>query len=178
MIVSDSAAYCKKAYREVLSAVFAQSTHICVAAGICNHFPNFKHASDLITMIKSSFFKTPGRKSRFLSYLSDYIPSSEVKLPLSPVSSRWNSWFEAALYHATRVHLYEGFFKAERGTGMAVQRILELETHKEIHPEILLQLYFLKENCQRLIIVLTSLEKKITYCMQGIQSAIIFKSLP
>ena len=165
-IVSDSAAYCKKAYREVLSAVFAQSTHILclahivnLAAEIFHHFPDFKHTSDLITMIKSSLFKKPGRKSRFLTYLGDYIPSSEVKLPPSPVSSRWNSWFEAAIYHATRVHLYEGFYKAERGTGMAVQRILELVTHKEIYPEILLQLYFLKENCQRLIMVLTSLEE-------------------
>ena len=168
-IVTDSAAYCKKAYREVLSAVFPQSTHIlCVAhivnlaAEIFHNFPDFKHTSDLIAMIKSSLFKKMGRKSRFLTYLSEYIPSSEVKLPPSPVSSRWNSWFEAAIYHATRVHLYEGFFKAERGTGMAVQRVLELVTHKEIYPEIILQLYFLKENCQRLIMVLTSLEEKNT----------------
>ena len=166
-IVSDSATYCKKAYREVLSVVFPQSTHILclahivnLAAEIFHHFPDFKHTSDLIAMIKSSFFKKPGRKSRLLTYLSDYIPSSEVKLPPLPVSSRWNSWFEAAIYHGTQVHLYEGFFKAERGTGMAVQRILELVIHKEIYSQILLQLYYLKEDCQRSIIVLTSLEEK------------------
>ena len=33
---------------------------------------------------------------------------------LVPVSTRWNSWFEAVVYHATRVHTYEGFFKAEK----------------------------------------------------------------
>ena len=43
---------------------------------------------------------------------------------------------------------------------MAVERIVELVTHKTIYHEISLQLYFIKENCQRLIAVLTSLEAK------------------
>ena len=43
---------------------------------------------------------------------------------------------------------------------MAVERIIELVTHKTIYPEISLQLYFIKENCQRLMMVLTSLEAK------------------
>ena len=45
-IVSDSAAYCKKAYREVLSAVFPQSTHILCLAHIVNL------AADIITQIR------------------------------------------------------------------------------------------------------------------------------
>ena len=43
---------------------------------------------------------------------------------------------------------------------MAVQ--IELSTHKTIYPEICLQLYFVKENCQRLMLVLTSLESQST----------------
>ena len=113
-------------------------------------------------MIKSSLFLKPGRKSRYLAFLRDFIASTEVKLPPVPVSSCWNSWFEAATYHATRVHLYEGFYKAEKSVGMAVERILELVTHKTIFPEICLQLYFLKENCHRLMTGLTSLEAKET----------------
>ena len=103
--------------------------------------------------------KKPGRKSRYLAYLREFIATADVKLPPVPVSSRWNSWFEAVVYHATRVHLYEGFYKAEKGVGMAVQHILELLGHKTIYPEITSQLYFLKENCQRLITVLTTLEE-------------------
>ena len=87
-----------------------------------------------------------------------FIATSEVKLPPIPVSTRWNSWFEAVTYHATRVHLYEGFYKTEKGNGMAVQRIIELLGHKTIYPEIVLQLYFIKENCQHLMTVLTALE--------------------
>ena len=166
-VVTDGAAYCTKAYREVLSPVFPKSTHILCLAHVVNlgaeifrHYVEFSHTSDLITMIKSSLFKKPGRKCRFLKYLGDFIPSSDVKLPPVPVSTRWNSWFEAAIYHATRVHIYEGFYKQEKSVGMAVERIIELLTHKEIYPEIVLQLYFIKENCQRLMNVLTALEEK------------------
>ena len=44
------------------------------------------------------------------------------------------------------------------GQGMAVERVIELVTHRTIYIEISLQLYFLKENCQRLMNVLTSLK--------------------
>ena len=50
---------------------------------------------------------------------------------------------------------YEGFYKAEKGSGMAVQRIVEL---LGLYPEIVVQLYFIKESCQRLIMVHTALE--------------------
>ena len=66
-IVSDSAAYCKKAYRDVLSVVFTKSTHILCLAHVVNlaaevfqHFSDFKHTADLVAMTKSSFFKKPG----------------------------------------------------------------------------------------------------------------------
>ena len=52
-------------------------------------------------------------------HYSDFKHTSEVKLPPVPVSSCWNSWFEIAMYHATRVHLYEGFYRAEKGVDMA-----------------------------------------------------------
>ena len=166
-VVSDSVAYCKKAYRDVLSVVYPKSLHIPCIAHIVNlasevfhHHTDFKHISDLIAMIKSSLFKKPGRKRRLLEFLADFIATSEVKLPPVPVSSRWNSWFQAASYHATHVHLYEGFYKAEKAQGMAVERVIELVMHKTIYPEISLHLYFITENCQRLVMVLTSLEVK------------------
>lgn len=46
--------------------------------------------------------------------------------------------------------------------GVAVTQILELLTHRELFPEIRLQLAFIAENCQRLATVLTSLEKSGT----------------
>ena len=52
------------------------------------------------------------------------------------------------IIHTTRIHLYEGLYKAEKGQGMAVERTIELVTHKMV----------IKENWQCLISVLTSLE--------------------
>ena len=46
--------------------------------------------------------------------------------------------------------------------GMSVDRVIELVTHRTIYPEISLQLYFLKEKCQRLMNVVTSLEAQDT----------------
>ena len=45
--------------------------------------------------------------------MSDYISGDDVKLP--PVLVSRNSWFQAAIYQATRIHIYEGFYKVERG---------------------------------------------------------------
>ena len=71
-VVSDSAAYCKKAYNDVLSAIFPNSVHVLCLAHIVNlvaevfhHHRDFAHTNTLVMMIKSSLFKKPGRKSRF-----------------------------------------------------------------------------------------------------------------
>lgn len=163
--VSDSAAYCKKAFREVLSAVFPNAIHVLCLAHVLNlagdvfvSWPDFSHLATLVTMIKSAFFKKPGRKARYLKYLEEYLGKDGIKLPPVPVSTRWNSWFETVIYHATHLHMYGGFFKSESSQGMAVERIIELVTHKTIYPEMLLQSYFIMENCQQLITTLTSLE--------------------
>lgn len=163
--VSDSAAFCKKAFREVLSPIFPNALHVLCLAHILNlagdvfvKWPDFSHTATLVMMVKSAFFKKPGRKSRYLAYLRDSVGPDLTKLPPVPVSTRWNSWFEAVIYHSTHLHLYEGFFKAEASQGMAVERIVELVSHKTIYPEILLQSTFISENCQHLISSLKSLE--------------------
>jgi hypothetical protein len=164
-LVTDSAAYCKKTYSDVLSAVLSNSTHVLCLAHIVNLAADvfqmhreFTHLCTLVAMIKSSLFKKPGRKSGYLKYIGEFIPPEDVKLPPVPVSTRWNSWFTMVIYHVTRVHMYEGFYKAEKGQGMAIERIIELLTHKAIYPEIVLHMYFIKENCQRIMITLTHLE--------------------
>ena len=56
-----------------------------LAAELFQHFSDFKHTADLVTMIKSSMFKKPGRKRHYLAYLREFIAISEVKLPPVPV---------------------------------------------------------------------------------------------
>jgi hypothetical protein len=93
--VSDSAAYCKKAHREVLAPVFENSVHVLCLAHVLNlvgtifmNWPDFGHMVTLVTMVKSAFFKKPGRKTRYLEYIKDYASDGEVKLPPIPVSTR------------------------------------------------------------------------------------------
>ena len=45
---------------------------------------------------------------------------------------------------------------------MAVEHINELVSHKIVYREITLQIYFIKENCQQLMTVLTALDEKET----------------
>lgn len=95
-----------------------------------------------------------------LKFLAKFVATADIKLPPLPVSSHWNSWFEAATYHATRIQLHEGFYKAGKAQGMAVECIIEFVTHKTIYPNICPQLYFDKENYQCLMTVLTMLKAK------------------
>ena len=117
-VVTDSAAYCKKAHREVLSAVFTDSVHVLCLAHIVNlagdifqKWPEFGRIATLTSMVKSSFFKKPARKGRYIDFLVKYPPKEQVKLPPVPCSTRWNTWFEAVAYHASHMHVYNGFYK-------------------------------------------------------------------
>ena len=63
-IVSDSAGYCKKAFKDVLSVVFSNSIQVRCLAHIVNfaseifHQHSYlKYTADLIVMIKSAFLK-------------------------------------------------------------------------------------------------------------------------
>ena len=169
-IVTDSAAYCKKAYRDVLSAVFPKSLHVLCMAHIINlageMFTNsalLDNVSQLNKMVKSAFFKKPGCKQRYITFLGEYLPADEVRLPPALVSTRWNSWFEAAKYHAHHMHLYEGFFIQEKSDAMAVDRILELTTNNQQNKDdfnnLRINLNFVEENSNRLISSLKCLEE-------------------
>ena len=65
-----------------------------LAAEVFHKYSDFGHLATLITMVKSSLFKKPGRKARwFIAFLKDTIAAADVRLPPVPVFTRWNSWF-------------------------------------------------------------------------------------
>jgi hypothetical protein len=95
--VTDSAAYCIKAYKDVISNVFPNCKHVRCFAHILNlagdtfaHWPGLDDVAQLNIFIKSSFFKKPGRKHRYLAYIKDQLPAELVKLPPEPVQTRFN----------------------------------------------------------------------------------------
>ena len=85
-----------------------------------------------------------------------------MKLPTGLVTTRWNSWFNAAKYLSSFTKFYEGIFKQEKSYDLAVDRILELVDdgwqHHTSYYYLCLNLHFINENCTHLITVLTSLE--------------------
>lgn len=94
--VTDSAAYCVKAYKDVISNVFPNSRHVRCFAHILNlagdifvHWPGLDDVAQLNTFIKSALFKKPGRKQRYLNYIKEYLPADHVKLPPEPVQTRF-----------------------------------------------------------------------------------------
>ena len=93
--VTNSTAYCSKAYNEVISNIFPNSKHVRCFAHIlnlagdsCVHWPGLDDVAQLNTCMKSAFFKKPGRKQRYLKYIKDFLPADQVKLPSEPVQTR------------------------------------------------------------------------------------------
>lgn len=137
-IVTDSAAYCKKAFNDVLSSLLPNALHVLCIAHILNlvgdcflHNSIFDDLNFFVTMMKSALFKKPQRRTRFLQYLADYLPPNQVKLPPEPVKTRWGTWYRALAYHVDHLHVYEGFFRTEAAEGMAIERIKEILQSKE-----------------------------------------------
>lgn len=163
-VVTDNAAYCLKAYREVLKGVMPNSIHVTCLCHIINlvgetwqHFTYFSNVSSLVTWMRSVFFKKPARKRRWVNFL---IMKENIKsnVPPEAVSSRWNTWFEAVKYHAEHVHLYREFLLAEKSSSQAVTNILSLLETEEKVQALILQLTFISEGCTKLMTALTVLE--------------------
>ncbi|XP_036978819.1 uncharacterized protein LOC119033181 [Acanthopagrus latus] len=163
-VVTDNAAYCLKAYREVLKGVMPNSVHVTCLCHIINlvgetwqHYKYFSDATSLVTWMISVFFKKPARKRRWVAFLINK-ECVQAKVPPEAVCTRWNSWFEAVRYHAEHVHLYRQFLLAEESTGMAVRNVLsQLETEEKVQT-LTLKLNFISEACSKLMTSLTILE--------------------
>ena len=111
-----------------------------------HHHSDFKYKSDLILMISHYSLK-----KNLLPEVS-WLHCSKTS---SCACINENSWRHTTL-------LESSFMKeAVKAQGMAVEQIIEMVTHKTIYPEIRLQLYFIKEYCQRLMPVLTSLQANL-----------------
>jgi len=136
-------------YRTLSQAYIRAVTHVDIVGEVFSHWSAFDNVTQLITFIKSTFFKKASRKKRYLKWLEGSLPKEHVKLPPVPVATRWNSWFNAARYPSSIVQFYEGFFKQEKSHGLAVHRILELVDDCRLHHaschNLRLNLHFIKE---------------------------------
>ena len=108
--------------------------------------------------MKSLFSKAPGRRARYLQHLRENNVTN-VCMPPSPVVTRWNSWFSAAIYHANYIDYYTSFVEKEIEHCTTVQlrkaaALLGGENLAVLHAE----LEFVAVHCDRLMKTLLSLE--------------------
>ena len=91
----------------LLYCVISCIAHIVnLAADVFQKYEHFHHTGTLIIFIRNM-----EERLVFKSFLSDTIAAANVKLPPVPVSTRWNSCFEAALIEFIHV---EGFIRQKK----------------------------------------------------------------
>lgn len=112
-VVTDSAAYCKKAPEKFFShycqEVFMCHVWLISLIWVLKHFSitqNSARVDTFVKMVKSSFFNKPARENRYLKFVRGYLPADQCKLPAVPVSMRWNSWYNSVKYHSEHLHVY------------------------------------------------------------------------
>ncbi|RHZ81937.1 hypothetical protein Glove_116g6 [Diversispora epigaea] len=97
LFLSDSAAYMKKCYRNVLKPIILQLIHLPCIAHILNligetwrDFSQFSLLKTFLAKIKDSFVKSPARKARYITHLRMNEVALPYKIPLSN-KTHWNS---------------------------------------------------------------------------------------
>ena len=114
--VTDNATYMSKAWKCSLRPLFLNAVHVTCSAHLLNLVnevwsSSFPEVNCLVSKVKKTFTACPARKARFKQFLRDQGESET--LPPEPVITRWNTWFEAALYHAEHLNDYSEFFDRE-----------------------------------------------------------------
>lgn len=158
---TDNAAYMKKAFKTILQGLCVNAIHITCLAHIINLIGQsfrkpFVEVNDFVRYFSQIFFNAGARKSRFLQHLKEKDPPSgkkRVTMPPDPCATRWNSWYQAVLYHNDHFPLYEDFIIREKQLGgsaspMSVCNLYKLLSDEQSRLAIQCQLAFLAEHSQ------------------------------
>ena len=112
-LVSDNAAYKKKCFTAGLRGLLPNAVHVTCWAHILSLVGEefraaFELTDNFVASMKAIFSKAPGRRARYLSHLRDCAVAN-ASMPPNPVVTRWNTWFNAALYHREHVQYYRTY---------------------------------------------------------------------
>jgi hypothetical protein len=154
LFVSDSASYMVKAWNDILSALWINCHHMHCHAHVIALAGNalrlcLRNVDRCVSLLKSCLVKAPSRRNRFLRHLHSCGVNSPT-LPPEPVITRWNTWFNAVIYHAPLLQHYSQFLRIEREQEGDTDVLKELSTlllseHLGEH------FAFVANNCPRLI---------------------------
>ncbi|XP_063231072.1 uncharacterized protein LOC134535762 isoform X1 [Bacillus rossius redtenbacheri] len=166
--VTDNAAYMLKAYKDTLNGVFPHCIHITCIAHILSLVGDvwrktFKDVDAFVSAMKMLFCNAPARKARFMNYLRDR--GLEVKAPVIPVIVRWNSWFQAVMYHdKITLEVYRSFLEEElQHTSVpsnALAHVIDVMQNDVNQKKLSACLKFIAEMCQKIVQLLTEFESQ------------------
>ena len=164
LFVSDSASYFSKAWKEILSLLWTNCQHIHCYTHIISLAGNsmrikMPDVDRCISLLKSCLVKAPARRNRFIRHLESCGIVSP-SLPLEPVLTRWNTWFDAVIFLAPLLSNYSTFINKEcEEEGGSSAALLELTT-------LLLSnclsdhFSFVASNCPRFIAILNIFQSR------------------
>ncbi len=157
---TDNAAYMLKAFNTVLTNLFANSVHITCLSHICNLIGDtfkkpFDEVNSFLLYMTRVFYMAGSRKRRYMKFLTDKMPQSRATMCPNPCTTRWNSWFEAVLYHSKHFHLYKSFIEAEMASCSSIPDSLEnlnrILQNKETHDSCMIQLAIIADKCMPIV---------------------------
>ncbi|GBC10765.1 hypothetical protein RclHR1_09890005 [Rhizophagus clarus] len=159
LVASDSAAYMKKCYRDVLKPLMPQLIHLPCLAHILNLIGEawvsinyFQDVHQLLANIKQTFVYSKSRKVRYKSYLQRQGVSNPKNIPLSN-TTRWNTWFRMAFHVYQNLDYIRGFYNEEskENSTPMIEKINSAFTDQQINGRIEIYLAFIQENAQQFV---------------------------
>lgn len=153
LFLTDAARYMKKA-ADALKVLFPKMLHVtCVDHGlhrvaeeVRKQFPD---VDSLISNVKKIFLKAPTRREKFKATAPD------VPLPPQPITTRWGTWLEAAIYYA--VHL-ETIKQVVDDLDFTHASSIELSQSLLSKPSLKFDLAFIRSHLSSVPKTITSLE--------------------
>ncbi|XP_064483592.1 uncharacterized protein LOC135396511 [Ornithodoros turicata] len=103
-LVTDSASYMKKAFRECIQPLCSNAVHVtCVAHGVnligATMYKSFPLVDKYVGDMKKAFRLSSGKRALFKAHLQE-CGVENPRAPPAPVKTRWNSWIEAVELHS------------------------------------------------------------------------------
>ncbi|GBC47780.2 hypothetical protein GLOIN_2v1761146 [Rhizophagus irregularis DAOM 181602=DAOM 197198] len=158
LIASDSAAYMKKCYRDVLKPLMPQLVHLPCLAHILNLIGEawvsinyFQVVHQLLANIKQTFVYSRSRKVRYISYLQRQGVSNPKNIPLSN-TTRWNTWFHIAFHVYQNLDYIRGFYNEEgkENSTPIIEKINSAFTDQQINGQNKPMFPFIEQRLQQL----------------------------
>lgn len=170
LFVSDAAPYMLKAGKAI-QIFYPKMIHVtCMAHGMHRLAETvrteFKEINNLISSVKTIFFKAP-RRVQLFKEMNPGLP-----LPPQPIVTRWGTWLSAAFYYAENLQSIEqtiNCFDEDESVAIGeAKQLLKLKTIKN-------DLAYISSNFKKIATTIENLEKKNVALTSNLELILSFR---